>query len=676
MQIITKKISTIIIFVVAILLGLSCFFMTKSAEAQSSASVILSSSTPSVSVGGDVVVNVSVNVASGSIGGIAIDLNYDKSKLQYQSVDHFSGTNDFTEIFSEVVNQNNGIIHVEAGKQGGLLSGTGNIFAAHFKVLTIGSATFTASPIDGANQDGSVLLTANNLSVALAAIAQPTFVITYHSAGTGTGTVKNGNTTINNNDIITIVYGGNLTLTPSPDANSDFTGWSGDTTDGTLYNITANKSITATFTRKASAPLPDNIAPSNNNGTVAIGNSNTNKANLTTSAIAVYDFSKSEVVFNKIFGVADDSDKICINILIKNYGNTVINIKPTIKTDGGVDIKSLDLINDNWSACITSKTEGSKRLMISVNDILIKDQTVNFTLPVLAGANVVAPIVTSGEVKVTDSVSKVIPKQLLIVKGDVSILSNNDLLNRGEITDVDIIQISGTGDPGTTLRLYIHSPVLIQKDVVVGPDGKWIASLDTTLSPGDHRVEVAIVNSYGQESNTKLITKFNVAKSKNKTIIIAGISTLIFILLIIFFIIKRKKKIYDNYQDKEDQADNIGASSINDQQIYNEAIAKNELNDFPHTQQFPDQSLSQFHDNTNDLEDNSLMESENEPQTSQITDSQSGQEADTPIFTYPKRDIDPFADDDMSANDQNDSNSNTPINDVANENVDSIRREM
>ncbi|MEI8232939.1 MAG: hypothetical protein WCG44_04330, partial [bacterium] len=69
-----------------------------------------------------------------------------------------------------------------------------------------------------------------------------TFSITISTTGNGTGTLDQATQTVN--------YGANLTINATPAVSSNFTSWSGDSTDGTLANITANKTITATFTLK------------------------------------------------------------------------------------------------------------------------------------------------------------------------------------------------------------------------------------------------------------------------------------------------------------------------------------------------------------------------------------------------------------------------------------------
>jgi hypothetical protein len=72
-----------------------------------------------------------------------------------------------------------------------------------------------------------------------------TYTVTIATAGTGTGTLDQATQSVN--------YGSSLTVNATPAVSSDFAGWSGDATgtdSATLTNITANKSITATFTLK------------------------------------------------------------------------------------------------------------------------------------------------------------------------------------------------------------------------------------------------------------------------------------------------------------------------------------------------------------------------------------------------------------------------------------------
>ncbi|MFA6963897.1 MAG: BspA family leucine-rich repeat surface protein [Patescibacteria group bacterium] len=72
-----------------------------------------------------------------------------------------------------------------------------------------------------------------------------TYTITINEAGTGTGDLDQVTQDVN--------YGANLTVVATADISSTFTGWSGDATgtgDASFTNITANKTITATFTIK------------------------------------------------------------------------------------------------------------------------------------------------------------------------------------------------------------------------------------------------------------------------------------------------------------------------------------------------------------------------------------------------------------------------------------------
>ena len=442
---VTTAVALLIYFVIGLI------NKTEPAIAQSTGTIDLSPSCTSCEIGSDLVVTVSAVASASPIGAAEINLNYDKAKLQFQSVAYFSGANDFSDHFSEVVNQDIAVIHVEAGKPGGLSSGSGRIFSASFKVLSAGNASISAGPIDGANQDGRVFLTANSLDVSLIAASSST-------------TAETGNTAVN-----------------------------------------TNKS-TSKSTQKAKA--------------------------------TTYDFSKSEVSFDKTNVLPDGNDKICASILVKNFGKIVTNLKPTIKSEGGLDLGDITLSKNNWSVCATSKLASSKRLMVSVKNILIKDQTIIFSLPFVEEVKIVEPV----EKSVNDVPENII-QQLSTIKGNVLIASKNDLLNKKEITDVDLVEISGTADPGTSLKLYIHSPVLIQKDVKVGSDGKWSAKIDRTLSSGTHRVEAAVVDDYNQESDTRLIAKFTVAKSKNKSAIIIAVSSLVLLLAIVFYLIRRKKRM-------------------------------------------------------------------------------------------------------------------------------------
>lgn len=460
MQPVNKKILLFITIGLTIFFLFGLIFKTTPAKAVNAGTINLSSSCTSCEVGSNVAITVSATTARNAIGAVEVNLNYDKTKLQYQSVSHFSGPNDFSDILSEQVDQGVAVIHIEAGKQGGLLSGSGNIFSASFKVLSAGNASFSAGPIDGANQDGRVLLTSNSLNITLVAATNPP---------------------------------------PGGDNGSG-----SDTSDNTAS--TATNATTPARTASGS-----------------------------------YDFSKSEVNFDKISALPNGNDKICAGILVKNYSKIVTNLKPTIKTEGGVDLSDITLSKNIWSVCATSSLASDKRIMISVKDRLIKDQTIVFLTPATTQTPSPEPTAPTVEQSTSDA-TKIIIAQLSSIEGMVSIASKKDLINRTGITDVDLVQISGTAEPDTQLRLYIHSPVLIQRDVTVGSGGKWSTKLDAALNSGAHRVEAAIVDSYGQESDTKLISRFSVTKSLNKQVIILFSSFLAAVLTLLIFFLRRRRQ--------------------------------------------------------------------------------------------------------------------------------------
>ena len=466
MQPINKKILTFLTIGLMIFFLFGLIFKTTPAKAVNTGTINLSASCTSCQVGDNVVITVSATTAGSAIGAVEVNLNYDKTKLQYQSVSHFSGPNDFSDILSEQVDQGVAVIHIEAGKQGGLLSGSGNIFSTSFKVLSAGNASFSAGPIDGANQDGRVLLTANSLNITLSVATNP-------SPGGGDEPIPNPS----------------IDPTPAPTSTS-----------------------TSTSTSKDAS----NVS---------------------------YDFSKSEVNFDKTSALPNGNDKICASILVKNYNKIVTNLKPIIKTEGGVDLSNITLSKDIWSVCATSSLASNKRIMISVKDRLIKDQTIVFLTPATTVTPASEPTAPTPTVEQsTSDATKIIIAQLSNVKGIVSIASKKDLINKEEITDVDLVQISGTAEPDTQLRLYIHSPVLIQRDVAVGSDGKWSTKLDAALNSGAHRVEAAVVDSYGQESDTKLISRFSVTKSLNKQMIILFSSLLVAVLTLLIFFLRRRRQ--------------------------------------------------------------------------------------------------------------------------------------
>jgi YVTN family beta-propeller protein/YD repeat-containing protein len=122
------------------------------------------------------------------------------------------------------------------------------------------TVTLTATPDPDSNfvawgsdpdcSDGTVLMDADKTCVATFALKTNQFTLTVNKAGTGTGTVTSSPAGIDCGSDCTENYDANaqVTLTPIPDANSNFTGWSGDAdcSDG-MVTMDASKTCTGTF---------------------------------------------------------------------------------------------------------------------------------------------------------------------------------------------------------------------------------------------------------------------------------------------------------------------------------------------------------------------------------------------------------------------------------------------
>jgi hypothetical protein len=104
----------------------------------------------------------------------------------------------------------------------------------------------------------------HTISASFSASSPNTYTLTVYRGGTGTGTVTSSPSGINCGTDCNEAYnsGTSVTLTPSPNTGSIFTGWSGnpDCSDGSV-TIDASKSCTATFAE--SSEQFNDISPQN-----------------------------------------------------------------------------------------------------------------------------------------------------------------------------------------------------------------------------------------------------------------------------------------------------------------------------------------------------------------------------------------------------------------------------
>lgn len=441
-------------------------FRDQAALAENNGIITVQTSCSECAVGGEVSVLISATATNSTIGALEINLNYDQKKLQYKSITYLSGENDFSDILLEKVDQSVGVIHVEAGKQGGLVNSTGGIFVAVFSISDSGSVSFTLSPVDGANQNGRISLTTKNVTISL---------------------IK----------------------TSAPDNTNNST---------------------------------DNSVTSENSGSTSSGTTNKSASKISSNAYTAAKYSKSEVTFDKLIANTSNGDKICISSKIKKLSVVVRNVKPTLKIEGGADATEFVIAGDIWSSCITSNTAGDKRVIVSVENNILKDQVITFK-SITKTTETTFSDQADGKSQVSDLSSN--------VKGRVEIYKKKDIFNYDQITDVDYVSITGESEPYAKLRIYVHSPELVIQDTTADRDGKWKIILAKSLSAGSHRVEVAIVDQYGNESESQKITSFKVVQSNKNTIFIIVFSVVFIIIACSIFMLIRyfKKKKYCNKSD-------------------------------------------------------------------------------------------------------------------------------
>lgn len=89
---------------------------------------------------------------------------------------------------------------------------------------------------------------------------------------------------------------------------------------------------------------------------------------------------------------------------------------------------------------------------------------------------------------------------------------------------------SGTGKPGDTITITIHSSSVVTAQITVGPDGKWSYTPNQALDPGQHTVTIAsattqdtsIFSVLGVSTSTPTKTATNSASSQTP---VAGTTT-------------------------------------------------------------------------------------------------------------------------------------------------------
>lgn len=264
------------------------------------------------------------------------------------------------------------------------------------------------------------------------------------------------------------------------------------------------------------------------------------KTTSTVSNAGILNLSKSTVAFDKTSAIADGQDKICASVTLKNNRDkAVTNIKPEIKLLGGADATAISLNQSVWSSCLTSSMAGEKLVTLAVNNTTLQDKIVEFLLP----KTVAAPATpTTQDTATTESPQQILSQKLSGISGQVSRVSGKEISQKSPINTKDLLEVSGQAEPGVSLKIYIYSSQSIVKDVTVGDDGSWSVKLDAPLPVGDHRLEASVVDKYGNESESKLLARFDVIKSSNLILYLSIAAAFILAFAVSFYLRKRSLK--------------------------------------------------------------------------------------------------------------------------------------
>lgn len=243
---------------------------------------------------------------------------------------------------------------------------------------------------------------------------------------------------------------------------------------------------------------------------------------------------ESAVTFDKTTAEANGVDKICMSVTVKNSSGAIIkNIKPDITIMGGADVAGNELSGDSWAVCLTSASAGTKRLIVSASGIVIKDTQIEFG-SLRVGEGETTPLLTLSDL-------------IASISGTVTTERRFAILDRNSITSWDKLEISGTAESDTSLKVYVFSNQ-ISKEVSVNSDGKWSLKLNQVLDPGSHRVEAAALDKYGNESKSKVIAVFDVKKYRpyDAFIMIA------FIILGIWILVETARFLHHKIRSRRD----------------------------------------------------------------------------------------------------------------------------
>lgn len=455
MQSINKRL-LIISLSILFIFSTSFLVVLKTRAAQNIAlSVSSSCSECHIAETGDSTVTITTNLDTNTqrVGSVEVNLNYDKDKLKYQSISY---NDNFSTSLVENISEDSGTITVIRGQTGGFVGKT-ELFNVIFKLKAEGNATLSLSPVDAAGESGRLSVTATGTSL----------------------NILNGgvNPTPSPTPIITPTPIPTAIITPTPTPTSIPTSTHKPTPKPTptpMKTVTPTPIITNTV-----VPTPSPVSTS----TTASTQSTRKAAN----------YSNSQVSFDRASAVADGASKICLKITIKNQDIIITTLKPIIKVNGGLNLGEIKLIDKDWQTCFTSNLAGYKKVTVSAGNQIIFDKDFMFD-----------------KITVTDSKTENI---LASVKGPIITPVRKDPSKGQQFTNREILNFSGTAEPNISLAFYVHSSEAIVRKVKTDSTGKWSITLDKPLSIGDHRIDVAYLDQYGNETNTKLLKRFSVAKS-------------------------------------------------------------------------------------------------------------------------------------------------------------------
>jgi outer membrane biosynthesis protein TonB len=550
---------------IALLVAVSFFFLgTGPAKAADGNSVTITSSQSAYFVGDPITVSVNVNIASGTLGAIEANLKFDPSIMQYIAVRE---SVDFDETLENVVPPATpGAIHLVRGKLGGI-SGSATVYSVDFKALKTGSVTITSPLSTLIGSDGSTMIASvGSLPLTITDTPPPSPL-----APTVNLTVNDqASSAINTGQSIIIKWS-------STNASSCISSWASDKAASGQETLTPTKSglydysltcfgsgsnppsasaqVAVTVTDIPSTPTPEPTptptpapapapTPAPNSSTTSaatapkttiVKTATPKTAVKTATILSLVDISKSTILFDKVTAISSGLDKICENITLRDKsGKSITATKPTVGVVGGVDIGELILSGESWNICMSSTSAGDKKVTTSLYGIIINEQSITYTLP----PEEVQMLKTKNPENPVISQASVLEVQLNQTLGDIILPPAANKI----ATDNDLIAIGGTGTPDSILKVSIHSSQQIDKEVIVGSNGKWNLKLDQTLAVGQHNVQVAVVDRYGNESSVKTLTTFSVVKSKSPLLSYIGAGVILLILIVLAFFLTRKSK--------------------------------------------------------------------------------------------------------------------------------------